>query len=217
MLKRLILTFLGMLLLLVVTLISLLPLLLVRIKLEDQTFVLALCCWGALAILLLIPLCGRLLRNIWFFRGTGEPVALDLLRQRLLAVNAMACPVTAKIKRKKLILTWRYQDNQWCELFSRLGMNRLYELHCRFDADTRTVFLLDRIRIADFLICPDGIKLGWLRIPLPLLRARLRNLVTIKQYASLAPHDYAFHPREIKSPVLGTILACGWHVRFSLL
>jgi len=101
-------------------------------------------------------------------------------------------------------------------VFSRLGLTRLYELHCRFDADTRTVFLIDRLRSADFLICPDRVKTGRARIPLPLLRARSKQLAAIEQYATLAEHDYVFHPREIKSPVLGTILASGWHVRFSL-
>ena len=89
-------------------------------------------------------------------------------------------------------------------------------LHCRFDADTRTVYLMDRQRTADFLICPDRVKTGRLRIPLPLLRLRAKRLAAIEQYALLAEDEYNFHPREIKSPVLGTILASGWHVRLSL-
>ena len=216
MLKRFVLTLVSLLLLLIAVLISLLPLLLVRVKLEDATFVWAFCLWAALAILSLIPLSGRIVRNIWFFSGIGDPVTLESLRERLLAINAMDCPVAVINQRKKLILTWRYQEAQWCELFSRLGISRLYELHCRFDTATRTVFLVDRVRNADFLICPDGIKIGWSRIPLPLLRANLRRLSTIEQYATVPADDYTFHPREIKSPVLGTVVACGWNVRFSL-
>jgi len=216
MLKRFVLTLFFLLLLLAAALISLLPLLLIRAKLDGPTFLVALCLWGALASVVLLAFFGMMLKKIWFFRGTGDPISLDQLRQRLLTVNAMDCPVAAVARRQKIILTWRYQEVQWCELFSRLGLNRLFELHCCFDADTRTVFLQDRIRSADFLICPERVKTGGLRIPLPLLWARSKRLNAIEQYATLAPHDFAFHPREIKSPVLGTILASGWHVRFSL-
>ena len=216
MLKRIVLTLFFQLLLLAAVLVSLLPLLLVRAKLDGPTFLMAFCLWMALAILVLIPVANVVLKKIWFFQGSGEPVSLEQIRQRLLTVNAMDCPVAAMAKRRTLILTWRFRETRWCELFSRLGLNRLYELHCRFDADTRTVYLIDRVRSADFLICPDQIKTGRSGIPLPLLRARSKRLATLAQYATLAEHEYVFHPREIKSPVLGTILASGWHVRFSL-
>jgi len=216
MLKRYLQTFVALLSLLLAGLVTLAPILVVRAKLDGPTFMLAVCLWAALTLLALIPVSGMLLQKIWFFRGTGDPATLKQLQERLLAINAVNCPVSAALKRKKLIFTWRTQELQWCELFSRLDVKRLYELHCRFDADTRTVYLLDRIRLADFVVCPERVKIGSLRIPLPLLRARSRRLATINQFAALEPHDYDFHPREIKSPVLGTILACGWNVRFSL-
>ena len=217
MLKRYAFTLFSLFLLLIAVLISLTPLLVVRTRLDAPTFAMALCLWAALSILVVIAVAGTILKKIWFFQGTGDPVSLEQVRQRLLTINTMQCPVAAIATRKKMILTWRIQETQWCELFSRLGISRLYELHCRFDADTRTVFLSDRIRSADFLICPDQVKLGRRRIPLPLLRAQSRRFGTIEQYSTLAAYDYALHPREIKSPVLGTILACGWNVRFSLL
>jgi hypothetical protein len=216
MLRRFLLTLLALLLLLIADLVSLLPLLLVRSRLEGPTFLLALCLWAALAMLSALPVFSMLLKKIWFFRGTGEPASLEQVRERLLAINGMDCPVTVSSRRKKLILTWRYQEKVWCELFSRLDITRLYELHCRFDPATRTVVLTDRMRTADFLICPERIKIGFSRIPLPCLGVRPGRLGTVEQYAALAAHEYDFRPREIKSPVMGTILACGWNVRFSL-
>lgn len=216
MLQRYLQTFIALLALLLAALVTLAPILAVRAKLDGPAFTLAVCLWAALTLLALIPVSGMLLQRIWFFRGTGDPTTLKQLQERLLAINTVNCPVSAALKRKKLIFTWRTQELQWCELFSRLDVKRLYELHCRFDADTRTVYLLDRIRLADFVVCPERVKIGSRRIPLPLLRARSRRLATINQFATLEPHDYDFHPREIKSPVLGTILACGWNVRFSL-
>lgn len=216
MLKRSLLTFLFFLTLPLAALLSGLPLFLLRSKLDEPTLLVATCLWGALVLLALIPVANGALRRIWLFRGSGDPISLDQMRQRLLTVNGMDCPVAAVVKRKKIILTYRYREARWCELFSRLGINRLYELHCRFDADTRTVYLMDRLRSVDFIICPDRVKTGQARIPLPLLRFRSKRLAAIEQYALLAEHEYTFHSREIKSPVLGTILASGWHVRLSL-
>nr|WP_321467600.1 hypothetical protein [uncultured Desulfobulbus sp.] len=175
-----------------------------------------LCLWGAAALLTMLLIGNTLLGKIWCFRGADKLTSENQLRDALLAVNAMDCPVLAKGKRKKVVFTWRYKQLQWCGMFSRLGMTRLYELRCRIDADHRTVYLVDRTRMVDFLICPDRVKTGFARICLPWLRAGSSNLKTIDAYASLAPHDYDFHPREVKSPVMGTIIKCGWNVRFSL-
>jgi hypothetical protein len=216
MLKRSILTFFWLLLLLAVYLVSLLPLLVVRGQLDQSTCIMVFCIWLALATLSFLPVLGMLIKKVWFFRGTGEPVTLEQLQEHLLAINAMPGPVQVTEKRKKLILSWRHKEMQWCELFSSLGISRLYELHCRFEPSTRTVLLADRTRIADFLICPERVKIGSLRIPLPFLRVGLGRLGTIERYKTTAPHEYHFHPREIKSPVMATILASGWNVRFSL-
>ncbi|MCL2789894.1 MAG: hypothetical protein FWD79_04545 [Desulfobulbus sp.] len=216
MLRRFACTIFSLLLLIVGVLVSLTPLALLRTKLDSSVFATAICIWLALVLLALLPATDMLLRKIWFFRGQGEPVAPDELRQRLLGVNAMDCPVAALATRKKIVFTWRCRELRWCELFSRLGKDRLDELHCRFDADLRTVYLYDRVRAVDFFICPDRVKTGRLRIPLPLLRGRMKRLDSIESYAALAEDDYAFHGREIKSPVVGTVLTSGWHVRYSL-
>jgi hypothetical protein len=185
-------------------------------KLDGSLLVAANCLWLASVPLALLFVADMLLRRIWFFQGQGEPVALDELQQSLLRVNAMDCPVLALAVRGKIIFTWRRQELRWCELFSRLGKNRLDEVHCRFNVSTRTVYLYDRVRSADFLICPDRVKIGRRCIPLPLLRAVMKRFDSIERYAALAEHDYAFHAREIKSPIVGTILAGGWHVRYTL-
>lgn len=216
MLKRYSLTLLALGLVLFGVAASYAPLLLLRDTLESHVVALAFCLWLVLVIAVVLPLANMLLKKIWFFRGTGEPATLEQLRERLLAINTLPCPVSAHAKRKKIVFTWRITDTQWCELLSRLDRPQLYELHCRLDTDTRTVFLTDRIRWVDYVICPDRVKIGLAHIPLPLLRARRKQLATIDQYTRLEAHDYDFRPWEIKSPVLGTILACGWNVRFGL-
>ena len=216
MLKRYFLTFFWLVVVLSIYLASLLALLAVKEQLDPSTGIMAFCIWLVLATLSSLLVLGMLIKKIWFFRGTGEPVSLEQLQEHLLGINAMSGPVQVIRKRKKLVLSWRCQEMQWCELFNDLGICRLYELHCRFDPPTRTVLLMDRMRTADFLICPERVKIGSLRVPLPFLRVRSRHLGTIERYTTTAPHQYHFHPREIKAPVMGTILASGWNVRFSL-
>ncbi len=216
MLKRYFLTCFWSLLLLAAYLVSLLLLFVVKGKVDSSTFLLAGCIWVALAAASFIPLLSILIKKIWFFQGEGVPVTQEVLEERLLAVNATANPVRVITRRKKLIITWRYKETEWCELFSRLGMSRIYELHCRFDRSTGTVLLADRIRSADFLICPDNVKIGFPRIPLPFLWGQTGRHATVEQYATTEAFEYNFHPKEIKSPVMGTILASGWNVRFTL-
>ena len=191
------------------------PLLVLHHRLPSPYFEQMVCLWGAAALLLMIVIGNKLLKKIWFFLGENKLTSVQQLRDALLAVNTLTCPVAALGKRKKIIFTWRYNDLQWCGMLSRRGIDRLYELHCRIDADSRTVYVIDRIRRVDFLICPDRVKTGFARICLPKLQGG-DAFETISLYAAREPHDYDFFPGEMKGPVIGTILSCGWNVRFSL-
>ena len=172
------------------------------------------CLWLALACLSLPVVLQVLLRRVWFFVGSGVAVEEGELRGRLLAVNNLDAPVRVVERRRKLVVGWRHDEVQWCELLSRRGLSSLYELHLRFEPRTRTVTLMDRRRPVQFLFCPEGVRTGRPRVVLPLLRPG--RFGTVDQYAATEPFQYDFLPREIKAPVLGTILQSGWNVRFSL-
>ena len=141
----------------------------------------------------------------------------DELRGRLLAVNTLDAPVRVVERRRKLVVGWRHDEVQWCELLSRRDLRSLYELHLHIDPRTRTVTLMDRRRPVQFLFCPEGVRTGRPRVVLPLLRLRPSRLGSVEQYAATESFQYDFLPREIKGPVLGTILQSGWNVRFSLI
>jgi hypothetical protein len=175
------------------------------------------CLWLALACLSLPVVLQVLLRRVWYFAGSGAPVDEAELRGRLLAVNNLDAPVRVVERRRKLVVGWRHDEVQWCELLSRRGLSGLYELHLHIDPRTRTVTLMDRRRPVQFLFCPEGVKTGRPRVVLPFLRLRANRLGSVEQYATMEPFQYDFLPHEIKAPVLGTILASGWNVRFSLI
>ena len=216
MLKRYSLGILGALLLAVLVLITLLPLSLLHAHLESAYFLQFACVWVAFTLFFLLLLGNALLRKVWFFPGTGDPLPMEQLREKLLSINSISCPVQVVGKRKKMSFSWRLTDATWCERLRQSPGTYLYELRCRLDADTRTVFMVDRIRHVDLELCPEKVETGRRHICLPVLRVHLRRLPLIDSYASAAPESYALEPREIKAPVLGTILACGWNVRLSL-
>ncbi len=216
MLKRYSLGILGALLLAVLVLVTLLLLSFLRAHMEPVYFMQFACVWAAFTLLFLLLLGNALLRKLWFFPGTGDPVSLEQLREKLLSINKISCPVQVVGKRKKMFFSWRLTDATWCERMRQSHKPCLYELRCRLDVNTRTVFMVDRIRSVDLELCPDKVETGRRRIPLPVLRVHLRRLPLIDSYVSAAPESYALEPREIKAPVLGTIIACGWNVRLSL-
>ena len=45
---------------------------------------------------------------------------------------------------------------------------------------------------------------------------KLAKAGLIEGFATAEAYEYAFHPREIKGPIMAAILAAGWNVRFGL-
>jgi hypothetical protein len=215
MIKRYFLTIIAFLLLLLGYAVTLTPLVVIGTGLEQQTHLLAFGIWGVLVFGSLIPFLSMIIRKIWFFRGHGEPVALKMLQEKLLAVNHGKGPVLVQEKKKKFIVTWHYANPQWCELMNRIGMDRLYELHLFFDNATKTVVFSDKNRSLRFVACPEKVRTGFIAKPKLFLKVSLGEQWSVDNYTGAEPQDYSFLPGEIKSPVLGTVLKCGWNVRFS--
>lgn len=193
-----------------------LGLLALRGRLSDELILVALCLWGAAVGLGGLLLWAWLVASIWFFPGTGDAIPEERLRAKLLAINERPGPVRATTVKKHLMITWNYRDPHWCEMLSRQGQRTLYELRLRFDAVTRTVILMDRVRRSEFLFCPEGVTIGRARIPMPVLRVRLATAGSLEDFASAEAYECSFRAREIKGPIMAAILAAGWNVRFAL-
>lgn len=196
--------------------IALVPLLIVRTNLENKQFVIALFAWGILAGLFFIPAAGIIIRKVWFFKGNGEPVVIDLLVSKLMEINAFDTPVEVRKQRKKMVVTWRINDQNWCERIEKVGMKRLYELWLRLDNNTKTVTMSDKYRSVNWDLSPISVKTGWLVLSKTYFRVTLGDEWGVENYEDTAPEDYNFTPEEIKSPVMNTLLKNGWNVRFNL-
>ncbi|HHL34697.1 MAG TPA: hypothetical protein ENJ30_10070 [Desulfobulbaceae bacterium] len=217
MIKRYLLTFGAFFLLVIGYLLTLLPLQVIRSDLSTATYGKALLAWGVLVALSFVPAVAMIIKKIWFFHGTGVPISEKELRAALLRVNGLKIPIRVTEKRKQLVVEWRYDDPDWCEHMVAAHVSRLYELHLRFNEATHTVRVTDRYRKVDFDLCPVRVKTGLLALPRPFFALTRRKSDTIEHYGDMAPFDFSYQPKEIKSPLLNSILARGWNVQFTLL
>ena len=195
---------------------ALFPILVIRTNLERNHFILALVVWGVIAGLFFVPALAIILKKAWFFRGKGEPVVLDLLQFIILSVNEYEGPVHAKKQRKKIIVTWRYTDQKWCEGLEKNGKKRMYELWLTFDNNTKTVSMADKYRSVNWDLSPISIKTGWMALSKPFFKVEVGNEWGVENYEETIPDDYTYTPNEIKSPVMNSILKNGWNVRYTL-
>lgn len=217
MFKRYVKTISGFALLFFVYFLALSPILVIKPNLDRGQFLVALVTWGVLAGLFFIPAAAMIIRRAWFFRGSGEPVVLDLLQSLLLEVNNLDAPVRIKKQRRRFTATWRLDDQKWCERLEKKAMKKVYELWLVFDSSTKTVTMSDKYRSANWDLSPIAVKTGWLVLSKPFFKVATGNEWGVENYRDTKPEDYDFSPDEIKSPVMNTILKNGWNVRFSLL
>jgi hypothetical protein len=216
MLKRYLQTGSGFILLFFIYFLALVPILVIRTKLENTSFVIAVVIWGLLAGLFFVPAAAMIIRKVWFFNGKGEPIVLDLLQSLLLEVNDLEAPLQVKKQRKRFIITWRLEDQRWCERIEKTGRKRLYELWLSFDNNTKTVTMSDKYRSVNWDLSPVAVKTGWLVLSKPFFQIKTGSEWGVENYEDTMIEDYSFSPEEIKSPILNTILRNGWNVRFSL-
>jgi hypothetical protein len=196
--------------------VSLLPLILVWPHLDTRPLIGAMAVWSILAVISLPFVLRLIIRKVWFFRGRGEPVSLNLLVSMLVGINELDCPVIARKKRNKIIFSWRSSEPAWCERMALEGRRKTYELRLRFDSDTRTVTMIDRVRRLDLDLCPVKVRTGLLSFPRLYCRISTGLHKGLESFKNRPPEEFRFQPRELKESVFNTIVANGWNVRFDL-
>lgn len=164
-----------------------------------------------------LPFLDWAIKRVFHFPGEGTPIAEADLRARIQALNRFDGPVMVQERKKKLVATWKYVDAQWWELLAKAGLTRVYELHMKFDAPSKTVTLIDVTKSVSWRAAPTEVRLrgGFSRGVI--LAYEIGKAWGIQR--SFQPgkiYDYRFVPQEIKNPVLNTILRAGWDVRFGI-
>jgi len=206
----------GILFYLFLCIVALLPILAIRTNIDSAYYGIAVTIWAGVSAFFFFPALAVIIKKAWFFRGKGETIAIDRLKEILLEINDFNAPVSVREHHSKLVFTWRYQDQDWCEMLETTQMKKMYELWIGFDSSTRTAHMTDRYRSVDWSLSPVKIKTGWFSFSRPYFAVSTGIVWGVENYVDSNPEDYSFSPNEIKSPVLNTIIKNGWNVRFNL-
>ncbi len=174
---------------------------------------------GSFAAILLtfLPFFNYALKRVFLFRGEGEPLPLGQLKEELLALNEFDAPIVMELRKEKLVTTWRYADAKWWEILSKAGLDKVYELHVKFDESRHEALLVDVMKNVswDAGPCKANLSGGFFR--------GINFEVSIGKQWGIRENfevgkilDYRFSPEEIKNPVLNTLLRHGWDVRMGM-
>lgn len=164
-----------------------------------------------------IPYLDFIAKKVFSFPGEGEPIPLEGLRAEIKDINQFDAPVMVQGSKGKLVVTWKYVDAQWWELLAKSGLEKIYELHIKFDEGKKEVTLIDVNKSVSWRAGPAQVKVrgGFFRGIN--FSVEIGKRWGIKENFALGKvYDYKFTPQEIKAPVMNTILRNGWDVRFGM-
>ncbi len=187
--------------------------------LSDETLGVILVILGALIFILYLPYFIWLTQKVWFFPSSAKPsVPFEKLKEDILSINTYDAPVMVTEKDPKhLLITWKYVDAKWWEIFRKAGLTSIYRLHVKFVPEKHEVHLTDVTSSVNWGAGPAGVSYRWTFFRGILMGVSIGKAWGIKENLSLGKiYDYRFDPMEIKNPVLNTILKSGWNVRFTL-
>lgn len=212
--KKFILSALGILLYMGLYALLFLPILL----LDGDAFVIATIAWGVGAFVLYFPWFLWMTKKIWFFPGEGHPLTLDEVRKEVLVINHHDLPITVEEKSPThLVITWKYVDAKWWEIFRKAGMAGAYRLHVKLDPVRHEASLIDVTTSMNWDAGPSGFHAKWTFVRGIIMQVSLGKAWGIRENFTLGKiYDFKFVPEEIKNPVMNTLLRCGWNVRFAL-
>ncbi len=164
-----------------------------------------------------LPFFNYAIKRTFYYSGTGTPLSPGSLKNKLKEINNFSAPVMVEDKGKKLVITWRYVDAKWWEIFAKAGLEKIYELHVRFLEQKNEVILTDVMKDVSWKVGPETIKLSAGFFRGINVEVAIGKQWGIKENFSIGKiYDYKFIPAEIKNPVINEILRSGWSVRFAM-
>ncbi len=156
-------------------------------------------------------------KKVFFFPGEGEPVSEAELRSVIKGINEFDAPVMVQEKGDQLVVTWKYVDAKWWEILAKAGLEKLYELHIKFDDRKKEVTLIDVTKSVSWRAGPTEVRVSGGFFRGVIFAYEIGKAWGIKEnFLPGKIYDYKFVPQEIKNPVLNTIVRHGWGARFGI-
>ena len=147
------------------------------------------------------------------------PVSRDALRRRLLALDDALQPFSVREdSRSDLVVEWKIVDAAWWGIFHAAGMREAYRMRLALDERRHEARALEDLGSVEWLAGTEG--------PVPRVRhARrfFRGIVLFHYRRGVAwavtpraprevgkVYDYRFDARDVKGPVVATVVEAGW-------
>ncbi len=185
----------------------------------DDIFVILISIWAPGAFIFYFPWFFWMLKKIWFFKADPvTPWPPEKIREEILSINTYDGPVTVKEKSPThFIITWKYVDATWWEVFKKAGMTKNYRLHVKLNPSRHEARLIDVETGMNWSAGLTGFHQRFTFFRGIMMKVSVGKAWGIRENFSLGKlYDYHFDPSEIKSPVFNTLLRAGWDVRFAI-
>lgn len=143
--------------------------------------------------------------------------SVEELRERVLAVNRPTAPfriIDGGNEGVDLIAEWKIVDTRWFEIFAKAGLEKVFWIQLRFDADAH------ELRAKD-----DEYRLSW-SAGVPNLEVSSRRFSGQKQSVQFGTayafteefrpgqvYNYRLSTGELKRPIRNAVTECGWTYR----
>ncbi len=157
------------------------------------------------------------IKKVFFFPGEGQPVSEDELRSLIKSINEFDAPVMVQEKGDQLVVTWKYIDAKWWEILAKSGLEKIYELHIKFNNQKKEATFIDVNKSVSWRASPTEVSIhgGFFRGVI--FAYEIGKRWGIKENFQIGKvYDYKFTPQEIRNPVMNTTLQHGWAVRFGV-
>jgi hypothetical protein len=174
---------------------------------------------GTTLMISFIPFLNWAIKCNFHYKNNEIPMPLPYedLYQELLNINKIDAPIMTQEKGNKMIITWKYIDAKWWEIFSKVALNASYELLIKFNKEKHYVVLTDIMKRVQWGVGPQAVKFTATYNRGVFVSIEFGKQFGIKEDFTLGKiYDYKFIPSEIKTPVVNMILKKGWDVYFGI-
>lgn len=155
-----------------------------------------------------------------FLTGTKRPEAgtpalpAPGVRERLLGLNRPTAPwqiVDGAAEKVDLIAEWKIVDAQWCEIFAKAGLKKVFRIYMKMDEASHELRAMDREYSVEWSAGIPNLSLA-----VSSFKGQSTSIEFGQAFGfteTLAPgqiYKYKFNTNELKKPIQDAVLACGW-------
>ena len=155
-----------------------------------------------------------------FLTGTKRPpsgipaLPTPAVRERLLGLNRPTAPwqiIDGTSEKVDLIAEWKIVDAQWYEIFGKASLTKVFRIYLKLDEASHELRAMDReysvawqAGIPQISLAVSSFKGQSTSVEFGMGYAFTENLAPGQVY------NYKFNSNELKKPIQGAALACGW-------